>query len=220
MLSSLRALQKTKLGTAIVASSFILILIGFASTGVRDFGTGNFGFGSSSSTLATVGGETVTEQEMSEAMQRRLQQVRQQQPEASYATIIGDLDAILGELLDEKTLIAFAHKFHFPLSKRLVDAEIAQIPQTKGVDGKFSEQNYQGFLAQQRMTDSQVREILAGGLLQRYLVTPIAANARISTGMARPYASMLLESREGEAAAIPLGAFRAGLKPSDADVQK
>ena len=59
MLSSLRALQKTKLGTAIVASSFILILIGFASTGVRDFGTGSFGFGSSSTTLATVGGEQV-----------------------------------------------------------------------------------------------------------------------------------------------------------------
>jgi peptidyl-prolyl cis-trans isomerase D len=220
MLSSLRALQKTKLGTAIVASSFILILIGFASTGVRDFGTGSFGFGSSSTTLATVGGEQVTEPQMSEAMQRRLQQVRQQQPEASYATIIGDLDAILGELIDEKTLIAFAHKFHFPLSKRLVDGEIAQIPQTKGVDGKFSEQNYQGFLAQQRMSDSQVREILAGGLLQRYLVTPVAANARVSAGMARPYASMLLESREGEAAAIPLGAFRSGLKPSDADVQK
>jgi peptidyl-prolyl cis-trans isomerase D len=220
MLSSLRALQKTKLGTAIVASSFILILIGFASTGVRDFGTGKFGFGSSASTLATIGSEQVTEQEMSDAMQRRLQQVRQQQPEASYATIVGDIDAILGEMIDEKTLIAFAHKFHFPLSKRLVDAEIAQIPQTKGVDGKFSEQNYQGFLAQQRMTDSQVREILAGGLLQRYLVTPIAANARVSAGMARPYASMLLESREGEAAAIPLGAFRAGLKPSDAEVQK
>jgi peptidyl-prolyl cis-trans isomerase D len=220
MLSSLRALQKTKIGTAIVALFFILILIGFASTGVTDFGTGNLGFGSSSSTLATVGNQKVTEQEMSEAMQRRLQQVRQQQPEASYATIIGDLDAILGELIDEKTLIAFAQKYHFPLSKRLIDAEIAQIPQTRGVDGKFSEQNYQAFLAQQRMTDSQVREILAGGLLQRYLVTPVAANARVSTGMARPYASMLLESREGEAAAIPLGAFRSGLKPSDAEIQK
>ncbi len=220
MLSSLRALQKTKIGTAIVALFFIIILIGFASTGVSDFGTGKFGFGASSSDLASVGGEEVTEQEMSDAMQRRLQQVRQQQPEASYATIIGDLDAILSELMDEKTLLAFGEKFHFGLSKRLVDAEIAQIPQTKGLNGQFSEQNYQGFLAQQRMTDSQVREILAGGLLQRYLVTPIAANARVSVGMARPYAAMLLESREGEAAAIPLDAFRSGLKPTDAELQQ
>lgn len=220
MLSSLRSLQKTKIGTAIVALFFILILIGFASTGVTDFGTGNIGFGSSSSTLASVGGQKVIEPEMSNAMQRRLQQVRQQQPEATYATIMNDFEAILGELLDEKTLLAFAEKFRFPLSKRLVDAEIAQIPQTKGVNGRFSEQNYQGFLAQQRMTDAEVRQILAGGLLQRYLVTPIAANARVSAGMARPYASMLLESREGEAAAVPISAFRSGLKPSDAEVQR
>ncbi|HEY4071396.1 MAG TPA: peptidyl-prolyl cis-trans isomerase [Sphingomicrobium sp.] len=220
MLSSLRSLQKSKVGTAIVALFFILILIGFASTGVTNFGSGTVGFGMTSSTLAQVGNQEVTEQEMSDAMQRRLQQVRQQQPEASYATVIGDFEAILGELLDEKTLFAFADKFHFPLSKRLVDAEIAQIPQTKGLNGQFSEQNYQGFLAQQRMTDSQIRQILGGGLLERYLVTPVAANARISAGMATPYAAMLLESREGEAAIVPLGAFRAGLKPTDADLQK
>ena len=96
-----------------------------------------------SSTLAEVGGEQVTEQEMSEAMQRRLQQVRQQKPEADYATIIGDFEPMLDELIDQKTLLAFAEKFDFPLSKRLVDAEIAQIPQTKGLNGKFSEQAYQ-----------------------------------------------------------------------------
>jgi peptidyl-prolyl cis-trans isomerase D len=220
MLSSLRNLQKSKIGTFVVAIFFILILIGFASTGVSNFGSGNVGFGSSSSMLATVGSERVTEQEMSDAMQRRLQQVRQQRPEADYATIMGDFDAMLGELIDEKTLSAFAEKVHFPLSKRLVDAEIAQIPQTKALNGQFSEQAYQQFLAQQQLTDSQVREILAGGLLQRYLLTPVVANAHVATGMARPYAAMLLESREGEAAAIPLEAFRAGLNPTDADLQK
>ena len=62
--------------------------------------------------------------------------------------------------------------------------------------------------------------LVAGGLLQRYLLTPVAANARIATGMAKPYASMLLESREGQAAAIPLDSFKAGLKPTDADLQQ
>ncbi|HYX46615.1 MAG TPA: peptidylprolyl isomerase, partial [Sphingomicrobium sp.] len=220
MLSSLRALQKTKVGTAIVAIFFVLILIGFASTGVTNFGSGNLGFGMTSSTLAKVGGEQVTEQEMSDAMQRRLQQVRQEKPEADYSTIIGDIDSILGELIDEKTMLAFAEKFHFPLSKRLVDAEIAQMPQTKGPGGQFSEQAYQAFLAQQRLTDAQVRQVLTGGLLERYLLTPVAANARISVGMATPYAAMMLESREGEVAAIPIQAFEAGLKPTDADLQQ
>jgi peptidyl-prolyl cis-trans isomerase D len=56
--------------------------------------------------------------------------------------------------------------------------------------------------------------------LQRALITPVATNARLSVGMATPYASMMLESREGAAVGIPVEAFRAGLKASDADLQQ
>ena len=59
--------------------------------------------------------------------------------------IIGDFDPILTQLIDQRTLIAFADKYGFPLSKRLIDAEIAQIPRTKGLNGQFSEQAYQAF---------------------------------------------------------------------------
>jgi peptidyl-prolyl cis-trans isomerase D len=220
MLNFFRRASNSKIGTGIMAGIGIAILAGFAMSDISNFGSGNIGFGMGSSTLAEVGDQLITEQEMSEAMQRRLQEVRQQNPEADYATIMGDFDPLLDALIDQKTLIAFANKYHFPLSKRLVDAEIAQIPQTKGLNGQFSEQAYLGFLAQQRLTDKQVREILAGGLLQRLLLTPVATNARIAVGMARPYASMMLESREGEAAAFPIEAFRGGLNPTDADIQQ
>jgi peptidyl-prolyl cis-trans isomerase D len=220
MLNSLRRLQKTKFGTAIIAAFFILILIGFASADMSNVGSGKWSFGMGSSTLVEVGSVPVTEQEMSDAMQRRLQEARQQRPEAEYSTIIGDFDEILSGLIDQKTLFAFAQKFKFPLSKRLVDAEIAQIPQTKGLNGQFSDQAYRAFLAQQRLSDAEVRSVLAGGLLQRYMLTPVAANARVSVGMGTPYAAMLLESREGHAAAIPLEVFRSAFKPTDADLQR
>lgn len=220
MLRFFRRVSKSKFGTGVLALVLIAILAGFAVADLSNFGSGNIGFGMGSSTLAKVGNQEITEQEMSAAMQRRLQQVRQERPEADYATVIGDFDTILQELIDEKTLIAFAQKFDFPLSKRLIDAEIAQIPQTKGLNGQFSEQAYQAFLAQQRLTDAQVREVLAGGLLQRFLLTPVAANARVSVGMATPYASMLLEAREGEAAVVPVAAFRGGLSPTDAELQQ
>jgi len=220
MLSFFRNISKSKIGTGVLVLILVAILAGFAIGDIQNFGTGDVGFGSSSSTLAKVGDQEVTDREMSDSMQRRLQEVRQQRPDADYATIAGDFDTILSALIDQRTMIAFADKYGFHLSKRLVDAEIAQIPQTKGLNGQFSDQAYQAFLAQQRLTDAQVRQIITGGLLQRMLLTPVAANARVSVGMATPYASMLLESREGEAAAIPLGAFRAGLKPGDADLQK
>ncbi|NUQ18741.1 MAG: hypothetical protein HOP95_09885 [Sphingomonas sp.] len=220
MLSFFRRVSNSKIGTWIMAIVVLAIMAGFALGNLSNFGSGTMGFGMGANTLAKVGGEQVTDQDMAEAMQRHLEQARQQQPNADYSTIMGDFETILDELIDSKTLVAFAEKFHFPLSKRLVDAEIAQIPATKGPGGQFSEQAYQAFLQQQRLTDAQVRQVLASGLLERYLLTPVAANARVSVGMATPYASMLLESREGEATAIPLGAFTAGLKPTDADLQQ
>ena len=220
MLSFFRRVTSSKIGTWIMAIVVLAIMAGFALGNLSNFGSGTMGFGMASNTLAKVGSEEVTEQEMSDAMQRHLEQVRAQQPNADYSTVIGDFESILEELIDSKTLVAFAEKFHFPLSKRLVDAEIAQLPATKGPGGQFSEQAYQSFLQTQRLTDAQVRQVLASGLLERYLLTPVAANARVAVGMATPYAAMLLESREGEAAVVPLGAFRAGLKPTDADLQQ
>ena len=220
MLSFFRRVSKSKIGTWVMALVVLAIMGGFALGDLSNFGTGNLGFGMTSSTLVRVGDQQVTEREMSDAMQRRLQQVREQNPDADYATIAGDFDKILDSLVDERSLIAFADKFGFRLSKRLVDAEITQIPSTRGLNGKFSQEAYQAFLSQQRLTDAQVREILTGSLLQRIMFTPVSAVPRIPVGLARPYASMLLEGREGQAAAIPVDVFKAGLKPTDADLQR
>jgi peptidyl-prolyl cis-trans isomerase D len=220
MLSFFRRVSKSKIGTGIMAIVLVAILAGFAIADISNFGSGNLGFGMGSSTLAKVGGEQVTESDMSDAMQRRLQQAREQDPTADYSSLVREYDPILGALIDERALAAFGQKYGLHLSKRLIDAEIAEIPQTRGLNGKFSEQQYQGFLAQQRMTDPQVRRLLGTTLLQRLMLAPVVANPRVPVGLAQPYASMLLEAREGEAATVPIALFRAGLKPSDADLQR
>ena len=220
MLPFFRRLTKSKAGTVIIASMFIMILIGFAVGDLSNIGSGNIGFGSSSSTLAKVGPQEVTQRQLSDAMQRRLQQVRQENPNADYASLTGEFDRILNALIDEKSLLGFAARYGFHLSKRLVDAEIAQIPQTRGLNGRFSDQAYQGFLAQQRLTDRDVREIVAASLFERLMLAPVAANPRVAVGMAAPYASMLLEAREGEVATVPIDLFKAGLRPADADLQR
>jgi len=220
MLSFFRRVSKSKVGTWIMAAILFAILAGFAVADISNFGSGNVGFGGmSGTTLARAGDQDIDEREMNDAMQRRLQEVRQQNPNADYATVSGDFDTMLGELLDQRSMVAFGDKYGFHLSKRLIDAEIAQIPQAKGLNGQFSDQAYQQFLARQRLTDAEVRRIIAGSLLQRLMLTPVAANARVSVGMATPYASMLLESREGEGVAVPLEPFKRGLNPTDADLQ-
>jgi len=203
-----------------MAAILVAILAGFALADLSNFGTGNLGFGMSSGTLAKVGDQQVSEREVNDAVQRRLQDVRQQQPNADYRSIMGDFSTIIDALLEQRTLMAFADKYGFPLSKALVDAEIAQLPGTKGLNGQFSDQAYQQFLQRERLTDAQVRQILAGGVLQRLLLTPLATNARIAVGMATPYASMLLEARAGQAVVVPLEQFKAGLQPTDAQLQQ
>jgi peptidyl-prolyl cis-trans isomerase D len=218
MLASFRRLSKSTVGTAIMAIILILILVGFAMGDIQSVLSGG-GFGGSSDTLVKVGSDKVSDREISKAMERRLSQARQQNPEADYSTVMGDFDQLLGALVDAKTLETFAAKLGFNLSKRLVDAQIANIPGANGLNGQFSEQSYRSFLAQQRITDEEVRMIVRNGLLQQLLIAPAVVNARAPVGMATPYASILLEARQGDVAFVPTAAFRAGLNPTPADIQ-
>jgi peptidyl-prolyl cis-trans isomerase D len=218
MLSSIRRLSKSKVGSWILILFVLAIAASFAMGDVQNVLSG--GFSGGNSTLATVDSKKVTDQEMSKAMERRLAQVRQQNPEANYSSLAGDFNAILSSLIDGKTISAFTEKFGFHLSPRLIGAEIAKLPGTQGLNGQFSEAAYQQFLQQQRLTDAEVRTLISDVLLQRLILAPVASASKIPVGMATPYANMLLESRQGEVALVPASAFTAGLNPTDADLQK
>ena len=220
MLSILRRLSKTKFGMLLIAFPFMMIIGGFMLADIQNFGTGDMGFGSDRSALAQVGKFKITNNDIDQAMQRQLERTRQTNPQATYATIANEFEGLLNGLIDQRSLLAFAENSGFVLSKRLVDGEISQLPQAQGLNGKFSQQAYEAFLAQQRMSDLEVRQVIRAGLLQRLMLTPVASNARASVGMATPYASMLLEAREGQVVAVPVELFTAGLQASDSDVQK
>ena len=195
------------------------IVASFAIGDIQNVLSGG-GFSGSSDTLVKIGSEQVTDRDLSRAVDRRLSQVRQENPEAAMSAISGEFEQLLSALVDAETLEAFASKFDFSLSKRLVDGQIANIPAAKGLNGQFSEQSYRAFLQQQRVTDEEVRWIIRNGLLQQLMIAPAVVNARAPVGMARPYASILLEGREGDLAFVPTEAFRAGLNPTPADIQR
>jgi len=175
MLSFFRRLSKSKIGTGIMAAVLIAILAGFALADLSNFGTGSLGFGLDSSTIAKIGREKITDREMRDAMQRRLQQVREQNPNADYPSLAKDFDPLLSQMIDQRAIIAFANKHGFPISKRLVDAEISDLPNVRGLNGQPSVQGYQMFLAQNRLTDKQVRELLSAEIVARYLLLPMSA---------------------------------------------
>lgn len=218
MLSSFRRMSKSTIGTAIIGIVGLLIVIGFAAGDLQSLSLGNGSLPAND--LAKAGSLEISDRDMSSAMQRRLAQVRQQNPEATYADMADDFDPLLQGLIDQAAIQAFANKHGLALSKRLIDAEIANIPGVKGLNGQVSTQAYQTFLARQQLTDHEVRSFISGSLLERLMITPAATSARVPIGMATPYASMLLEQRQGQVALVPIAMFEAGLNPTDAQVQQ
>jgi len=218
MLSSFRRLSNSKVGAAIGIIFLVAILASFAVADVTQFRQG--GGGLSQGVLAKVGSEQVTDAELSAVLQRQLTALRQQKPDATYADLSPQFESIVNGLIQAKTLKAYAVEHDLLPAKKLVDAEIVKIPATRGLDGKFSEAAYQQFLQQNRLTDAQLRDEVIVLLLQRMLLAPVAAISRVPVGVARPYASMLLEEREGQVALVPTAAFRTGAAPSDAEVQQ
>jgi peptidyl-prolyl cis-trans isomerase D len=218
MLSSFRRMSKSTIGTAIIGIVGLLIVIGFAAGDLQSLSLGNGSLPAND--LAKAGSLEISDRDMSSAMQRRLAQVRQQNPEATYADMADDFDPLLQGLIDQAAIQAFANKHGLALSKRLIDAEIANIPGVKGLNGQVSTQAYQTFLARQQLTDHEVRSFISGSLLERLMITPAATSARVPIGMATPYASMLLEQRQGQVALVPIAMFEAGLNPTDAQIQQ
>lgn len=216
MAAIFRRMSKSTFGTVLMVVFLVAIAASFALADVQSYMGGSGQAGS----LATVGDSAVTERELSSTLQRRLADVRQQNPEADYSSLAGDFGPILESLIEGRALQAFAASNDLRVSKQMVDAEIVKLPNTRGLDGRFSQAAYESFLQQQQLTDAQVREMLAVALTSRLLVTPAAANARLPVGVATPYASMLLEAREADIAIIPAAAFATGIPdPSAADIQ-
>lgn len=218
MAAFFRRMSKSTVGTAVMILFVLAIMASFALADVQSYMPGATG---GPGTLVEVGDEAVTERELSAAMQRRLAEVRQQNPEADYSSLSEDFPSILGSLIQNRALQVFARNNDVHLSKRLIDAEIINIPGTRGLDGKFSQAAYEGFLQQQRLTDAEVRDVIRSALTSRLVLAPAAANARVPVGVATHYASMLLEAREAEIAIVPAERFAAGIpQPTDADVQR
>ena len=213
MLDSFRRFAKSKVGTGILVVLFVAVLASFALNDLS--GVKNGGLGLTGSALAKAGGREVTDRDVTLAMEQLLNRARQQNPSATGADVAADFDPLVESLIQGQTLLAFGDRNGLDLSKRLFDAEIARLPAAQGLDGKVNDSSYQAFLAKQRMTDAELRRLIASSLAQKLLLAPVAANARLTLGLAAPYAAMLMEQREGELALIPVAAFTAGLKPSD-----
>jgi len=218
MITNLRNLFSSTIGKFLALAFIVLIGILFALGDV----TGNASFGGlGGANVAKVGDREIGLGELRDRVRQSYNQAREQQPGLTMAAFVegGGLDQVLGQLVDGLAFDQFATKIGFSVSKRQIDGRIADIPAFSGVSGKFDQKTFENFLRQNGMTEAQLRQELRQQLMLEQIGVPIGTIPSVSPGVARPYAALLLEQRQGQATFIPASAFAPAGDPGDATLK-
>lgn len=197
-----------------------LVLIAFIVTGVNGPSSLGGRAADGGTTVAEAGNIRLSAIDLSRRVQNQFDSVRREQPtiEPKAFVAAGGFDQVANALIASRALDAWGRAHGFAISKRLIDAEIAGIPAFRGVTGQFDEQQMRNLLAQQRISERDLRNDIASDLLRTQVLTPVAAGMPVPISLAKPYANLLVEQRTGQVGIIPLAAVADQRQPTDAEI--
>ena len=218
MISFFRRIFSSKIGLAITFAFVGLIAIAFATADVS--GSGAFGGVTGSGTAAQVGDSKLSTSELSQSVNNAFRGEQRENPGLDLATFVeaGGFDGVLDRLINSFAISAYGEKYGMTAGKRLVDAEIAAIPSFQGADGQFSEENFRNALQVQSISEQQLRDDFTRNLMAEQLLPLAGYGAVVPQKLVTPYASLLLEARQGTIGTIPSTAFIDQTKPAPAAV--
>ncbi len=202
----------------------LIALVAIVVTGFGTGGTGGLGSlaggGDGSETLATVEGEALSASEVSDLVNRQFARAREQQPTLEMAAFLGEgaFEQTLAQLIAATAIELFGAEEGLAVSQRMIDREIVNIPTFRNFAGQFDQNVFRQILASQNLTETRLRQDIARSLMQRQLLGPVALGGRVPEGVAREYASLLLERRRGTIGVVPAQLMAQGINPSDAEI--
>jgi peptidyl-prolyl cis-trans isomerase D len=212
---------RNALSSWLVLGLFALILIAFIVTGFGSGGTGGLGaLGGSSGTIAKIGSSGVSATEAASRIRSELEAARMEKPGLDMAAFDkgGGIDQTLDRLINSRIILAYGEKHGLVISERLIDSEIAKTPAFYGPTGKFDRNAYLRVIGSRRLSEPDHRDDVRAGLIADQVIPPAAGAAKAPALVVAPYASLLLETRFGQASYVASDAFL-GAPPSDQDVK-
>lgn len=218
MLFVFRSFIRSKVG-AIVA--FLVLGVIAAAFILGDITGGQFGArAGGGDVVAKVGGSRLGTADLQDRTQRVFDNARRSNPGLQMSDFLGQggLAQVYDQLVGAMALDEYADDQNVHISKRLVDAQIAQIPAFQDAAGRFSQENFRQLLIRERLTEQALRADITREILERHLLRPAGVGARVSDSVVLPYASLLLEARQGTVAAIPAASFLSAKDPTDAQL--
>lgn len=215
MISFFRRIIGSKFGAAFAIAFLALIAFAFAAGDVSN--TGGFGSLTSLGSDSTkIGSRNLPETAVRDRVQRIFEQQRRENPGLRIGDFLaeGAVEGIYDQMVAGIALKEFAAEQGVHVSKRMVDGEIASIPAFQDASGKFSQELFRQLLSGQGVSEDALREDIEQQVTGRMLLVPTGFGTRLSDSQVLPYASLLLEAREGKIAAIPSGLFAPTDKPT------
>lgn len=215
MITFFRSFFNSKIGLAFTFLFIGLIAIAFVSSDLSNSNGLNSLTGGGAQ-VAKVGGESLPGAELQSRTQRVFEQERRENVGLTMSTFIsaGGVENVLAQLLSGLTVMEFGKDQGLAISKRLEDAQIAAIPAFQDASGKFSQDVFRQLLAREGISEAALRQDIRRDLMTRQLLGPAAFGNKLGDSMILPYASLLLESRNGRVAAIPAESFIDTAEPS------
>ncbi|MEN0652261.1 MULTISPECIES: peptidylprolyl isomerase [Hyphobacterium] len=213
MLSAIRALARNPIALALILGPLIL---GFMIFGVSDV------FVQSGSSVATVQNQRVSAMDFSEAWEFRLREVQQEQPTltSDQARELGLADAVLNQLVIQAQLRAVSDNMGLGVSARQVANEIAGYGAfIDPVTGRFDQDSYRQFLAEQRMTETRFEDNVQRDLLSRQLIDALFAGIDVPDAFAQQLYQYSYEERVIRGLVIPPEAAGDIDDPTDEQLQ-
>ncbi|MBS3960405.1 MAG: peptidyl-prolyl cis-trans isomerase [Sandarakinorhabdus sp.] len=215
MLKALRNSVTSWVGITILAVALgALVITLFQPTGPGGMvaGTGPI--------LATVGDASVTESEYVRMIERAVTRERERTPGITNPDFIGAGGGamVFDQLIAGKAISQFGTENGMVISKRMVDGEIASIPALQ-LNGRFDDATFRRLLADQRITEVELRDGIESDLKRRQLLQPVALGTSVPRGMAEPFAALLLEVRRGAILPVPSAAMPDPGRATDAQLQ-
>lgn len=218
MLSVFRRFIRSKIG-AFVALLFLGVIA--AAFIMGDLTGGKFGSSlSGGETAAKAGGARLSVSELQDRVQRVFENARRANPGLQVGQFFaqGGAAQVYDQLVAAMALKEYAGDQQIHISKRLVDAQIAQIPAFQDAAGNFSQDNFRQLLLRERITEQALRDDIGREILERQMLAPLGLGVKLPDSVVLPYASLLLEARQGTIAAIPAAAFKDIKDPTDAQL--
>ena len=202
MLQLFRNFFRSKIGIVVTLAFLGLIAFAFASMDVAN--TGTFGGVAGGDRVAVVGDTRIDSSELSVRASDALNRIRQEDPTVTMEAFINEdgLNLTLENAISRISVAELGRMFGLRAGTRLVDSEIANDPNLRGLDGQFSADNFRAVLRQQGISEELYRSDRAMSLFTRQMVGPLELTQRIPEKVVRRYAEMRAETRDGSVTGI------------------